>query len=216
LGLFSYGCAVSQFHFTPEHYLESMLEEIPDYMRLQEETARATADVDAAEILELGVGTGETARRVLDLHPGARLTGVDESPPMLERARTVVPGASLVVGRLQDPLPPYSYDLVVTALVVHHLTPAEKRDLFGRVAGVLRPGGRFVLADVVVPDDPADAVTPIEAGYDLPDRLDDQLGWLREAGLEPEVRWSSRDLAVVAATPLRASRASPDRARAAG
>jgi tRNA (cmo5U34)-methyltransferase len=205
-----------QYHFTPERYLDSMLEEIPDYVRLQEETVRATAGVDVADILELGVGTGETARRVLDLHPNATLTGVDESPPMLERARTVVPNASLVVARLQDPLPPYAYDLVLSALVVHHLTPAEKRDLFGRVAAVLRPGGRFVLADVVVPDDPADAVTPIEAGYDLPDRLDDQLGWLREAGFDPEVRWSSRDLAVVAATLLPASRASPDRARAAG
>jgi len=205
-----------QYHFTPERYLDSMLEEIPDYVRLQEETVRATTGVDVAEILELGVGTGETARRVLDLHPNATLTGVDESPPMLERARTVVPNASLVVARLQDPLPPYAYDLVLSALVVHHLTPAEKRDLFGRVAAVLRPGGRFVLADVVVPDDPADAVTPIEAGYDRPDRLVDQLGWLREAGFDPEVRWSSRDLAVVAATLLPASPASPDRARAAG
>jgi tRNA (cmo5U34)-methyltransferase len=189
-----------QFHFTPEHYLESMLEEIPEYVRLQEETARATAGVEAAEILELGVGTGETALRVLDLHPGARLTGIDESPPMLERARAIVPAATLVVGRLQDPLPPYRYDLVVSALVVHHLTPAEKRDLFARVADALRPRGRFVLADVVLPDDPADAVTPIEEGYDFPDSLAEQLDWLREAGLEPQVRWSSHDLAVVAAT----------------
>ena len=64
---------------------------------------------------------------------------------------------------------------------------------------MLEPGGRFVLADVVVPDDPADVVTPIEEGYDLPDRLEDQLDWLREAGFEPEVRWSHRDLAVIAA-----------------
>jgi tRNA (cmo5U34)-methyltransferase len=191
---------MNQFHFTPEHYLESIAAEIPAYERLQQETARATAGVEAREILELGTGTGETARRVLELHPGARLTGVDESPPMLERARELLRDASLVVARLQDPLPPRRYDLVVSALAVHHLTPAEKRDLFVRVAAVLRPGGRFVLADVVVPEDPADAVVPIEAGYDLPDRLDDQLEWLREAGFEPEVRWSERDLAVVAAT----------------
>ena len=85
---------------------------------------------------------------------------------------------------------------------MHHLTPTEKRDLFARVATVLRPGGIFVLADVVVPERPEDVVTPIEEGYDLPDRLDDQLGWLREAGLEPEVVWSARDLAVVRATRL--------------
>ena len=190
---------VEQFHFRPERYLDSMHDEMPEYDRLQDEAARAGAGIDAREILELGIGTGETARRVVAFHPDARLTGLDESPPMLERARETLPGATLVVGRLQDPLPPFRYDLVVSALAVHHLTPAEKRDLFARVAAVLEPGGRFVLADVVVPDDPADVVTPIEEGYDLPDRLEDQLDWLREAGFEPEVRWSHRDLAVIAA-----------------
>ena len=207
---------MNQFHFTPDEYLETIFDAVPGYQRLQEETARATADAAAHEILDLGTGTGETARRVLERHPGARVTGVDESPPMLERARTILPDATLVVARLQDPLPPFQYDLVVSALAVHHLTPAEKRDLFARVAAALRPGGLFVLADVIVPEDPADAVAPIEEGYDLPDRLDDQLGWLREAGFEPEVRWTSRDLAVVAAMPLRASPASPGRAPAAG
>ena len=153
------------------------------------------------EILELGIGTGETARRVLERHPDARLIGIDESPPMLERARPSLPAsADLRVGRLQDALPAGPFDAVVSALAVHHLTPAEKRDLFARVAAVLRPGGLFVLADVVVPERPEDVVTPIEEGYDLPDRLDDQLGWLREAGLEPEVVWAARDLAVVRAT----------------
>jgi tRNA (cmo5U34)-methyltransferase len=193
---------LGQFHFEPEGYLESMYAEVPGYDRLQTETARATAGGEVREILELGIGTGETARRVLEQHPDARLTGVDESPPMLERARELLPSATLVAARLQDPLPPYGYDLAVSALAVHHLTAAEKRDLFARVAAVLRPGSRFVLADVVVPEDPADAVVPIEAGYDRPDRLDDQLAWLRGAGFDPEVRWSERDLAVIAATRL--------------
>jgi tRNA (cmo5U34)-methyltransferase len=193
---------MSEFHFTPERYSELMHDEVPEYVRLQEETALATAGLDAREILELGVGTGETARHVLALHPNARLTGVDESPPMLERARQNLAEANLVLGRLQDPLPPIRFRLVVSALAVHHLAPVEKRELFARVAAALQPGGRFVLADVVVPEDPADIVTPIEAGYDFPDSLADQLEWLREAGFEPEVRWSSRDLAVVAATRL--------------
>jgi tRNA (cmo5U34)-methyltransferase len=193
---------MSEFHFTPERYSELIHDEVPEYERLQEETALATAGLDAREILELGVGTGETARHVLALHPNARLTGVDESPPMLERARQNLANANLVLGRLQDPLPPFRFGLVVSALAVHHLAPAEKRELFARVAAALQPGGRFVLADVVIPEDPADIVTPIEAGYDLPDSLADQLEWLREAGFEPEVRWSSRDLAVVAATRL--------------
>ena len=192
---------MGQYHFTPERYLDLMQEEVPDYETLQERTAAATGEAGLRDVLELGVGTGETARRVLERHPDARLVGIDESPPMLEQARASLPAsADLRTGRLQDALPAGPFDAVVSALAVHHLGPGEKRDLFARVEAVLRPGGVFVLADVVVPERPDDVVTPIEEGYDLPDRLDDQLGWLRAAGLAPEVVWSERDLAVVRAT----------------
>lgn len=70
---------------------------------------------------------------------------------------------------------------------MHHLDSAGKTDLFARVAERLRPGGRFVLGDVVVPDDPADAVTPIGGVYDQPSTVDDQVRWLAAVGLEAEV-----------------------------
>jgi tRNA (cmo5U34)-methyltransferase len=82
---------------------------------------------------------------------------------------------------------------------VHHLDARGKADLFARVAAVLVPGGRFVLADVVVPNDPADAVTPLDAGFDLPDSVSDQLQWLAEAGFRAEETWTRRDLAVLCA-----------------
>jgi SAM-dependent methyltransferase len=88
---------------------------------------------------------------------------------------------------------------VVSALAVHHLDAAGKADLFRRVAAVLRPGGRLVLGDVVVPDDPADVVTPIDGVYDKPSRADEQLRWLSDAGLAARVAWADRDLAVLIA-----------------
>jgi tRNA (cmo5U34)-methyltransferase len=189
---------VGQFHFTPEHYLELMHEEVPRYDELQEETAKATAGVEARDILELGTGTGETSRRVLALHPEARLTGLDVSAEMLAEAR--LPEADLRVGRLEDPLPEGPFDLVVSALAVHHLDAAGKRDLFRRILAVLRPGGRFVLGDVIVPERAEQAVTPLTPGFDLPDRLDDQLAWLAEAGFDPEPLWVASDLAVIRAS----------------
>ena len=60
-------------------------------------------------------------------------------------------------GRIEEPLPDGPFDLVASALCVHHLHDADKRELFGRVARVLAPGGLFVLGDVVVPVDPAAA-----------------------------------------------------------
>jgi tRNA (cmo5U34)-methyltransferase len=194
---------VTQWHWDPETYLANMLAEVPAYQELQEQAAAAT-DGDARTILELGIGTGETAQRVLARHPDARLVAIDSSPEMLERARAAVPDADLREAALQDPLPEGPFDLVVSALAVHHLDGAGKRDLFKRVAEVLAPDGRFVLADVVVPERDEDVVTPIDWEYDLPDRVDDQLDWLREAGLEAETVWAYKDLAV-----LRARRPTP-------
>ena len=118
---------------------------------------------------------------------------------MVAVAARALPSADVRVGRLEDALPPGPFDLVTSALAVHHLPPAGKQQLFRRVAEALGPHGRFVLADVVVPDDADDAVTPLEPGVDLPDPLDDQMGWLVEAGLAPTLVWQHRDLVVVAA-----------------
>jgi tRNA (cmo5U34)-methyltransferase len=191
---------MSEWEWDPDTYLAEMADEIPGYEELQEAVTAATLGIRARRVLELGTGTGETALRVRAGQPEAEWVGIDSSEAMLARARERLPDADLRLQRLEEELPAGPFDLVVSALAVHHLTPAEKRDLFARIAAVLRPGGRFVLADVIVPDDSADAVVPIEADYDLPDRLDDQLEWLREAGFEPEVRWRERDLAVIAAT----------------
>ncbi|HXY84954.1 MAG TPA: class I SAM-dependent methyltransferase [Gaiellaceae bacterium] len=191
---------MTQWHWDPETYLKNMLEELPTYPDLQDQTALAAAGIRAETILELGIGTGETARRVLARHPGAQLTAIDSSPQMLDRAGSAFPAADLRLARLEDPLPEGPFDLAYSALAIHHLDAAGKRDLFRRVAGVLRPGGCFVLADVVVPDDPADVVTPIDGVFDLPDRVSDQLAWLEDAGLDAEVQWSFKDLVVLRAT----------------
>ena len=193
---------MGQFHWDPDSYLTLMAQEVPDYERIQDETVAATRDLDVRTILELGTGTGETTRRVLAAHPRARLVGIDASEQMLAVAKDVfadAPAVALELSRLEDPLPAGTFELVVAALAVHHLDAAAKRDLFVRVAAALAPGGRFVLADVVIPVDPADAVTPIDEGYDMPDSVADQLAWLHAAGLNGAVSWAHRDLAVLTA-----------------
>ena len=187
-----------QFHFDPASYLETISAEVPAYDELQDAVAKATAGIHAERVLELGVGTGQTSRRVLGLHPEAKLVGIDESAGMLAVASADLI-ADLRVSRLEDPLPEGDFDLVVSALAVHHLDGPGKADLFARVAARLRPGGRFVLGDVVVPDDPADLVTPIDGAYDQPNTIDDQVRWLAAAGLDAKVVWTRQDLAVIVA-----------------
>ncbi len=187
-------------HFDPETYREMIRADVSDFDQLQERLV-AQSGSGARRILELGTGTGETARRLLARHTQATLVGIDASAPMLASARTLLPAGRvrLRVGRLQDPLPPGPFDLVASALCVHHLTGRQKADLFRRIREVLAPGGRFVLADVVVPEDPADAVAPLTAGYDKPSLVAEQLRWLSAAGLRARVPWSSGDLALVVA-----------------
>jgi tRNA (cmo5U34)-methyltransferase len=175
-----------------------MREEVPDYERLQDEAVAATGTA-ARRVLELGTGTGETARRVLARHPAAVLLGVDASAEMLGHARAALPAdrVDLRVGRLEDPLPEGRFDLVVSVLTVHHLDGRGKAELFARAAAILAPGGRLVVGDVVVPLEAGDAVTPIDGDYDTPDSVSDQLSWIAAAGLLPSLQWAHRDLAVV-------------------
>jgi tRNA (cmo5U34)-methyltransferase len=192
---------MTQFHFDPATYLDMIRAELGRYDDLQEAVATATQDSNPERILDLGTGTGETARRVLDLHPHARLVGIDVSEQMLAVARGTLPRdrAELRVAKLEDPLPSGPFQLVVSALAVHHLPPEGKRDLFARIAVELSDDGIFVMGDVVIPELPEDAVAPLTPDFDMPDRVDDQLLWMGEAGFAAEVVWSWKDLAVVRA-----------------
>ena len=195
----------TNFHFDPDTYLAMIREEVPDYDTLQSEIGRLVRESNAADaprVLDLGGGTGSTSRAVLDARPGATVVLVDENPSMLAVARDFLPAANIeqtVVADLADPLPDGPFDLVVSALAVHHLESAQKRALFASVRDLLAPGGRLALADVVVPVDPADAVTPLSPGYDMPDSAADLLGWLRAAGFTADTVWARRDLAVFVA-----------------
>jgi len=190
---------MADMEWNPDLYLREIRIEIPLFDDFQDAVAEATVGVEARAVLELGIGTGETARRMHALHPEASWTGVDASRAMLDRARDTLPDADLRLSRLQDPLPAGPFDLVVSALAVHHLDADEKRDLFRRVAESLRPGGWFVLGDVVVPERPEDAQIEIDWVVDLPDRAADQLAWLSHAGFDAELVWSHLDLAVLKA-----------------
>jgi tRNA (cmo5U34)-methyltransferase len=189
---------LQDYDFTLDSYLSMMREAVPGYDRFEAATVAATG-TEATTILELGTGTGETARGVLEKHPDAHLTSIDASPGMVRVARENLPGdrAEVILGRLEDPLPRGPFDLIVSALAVHHLEGRDKADLFRRVAAVLASGGHFVLADVVDPVDPSYVVTHIDPEVDHPSTLDENIAWLKGAGLFPEVTYSDRDLVVI-------------------
>ncbi len=161
------------------------------------------------EVLDLGAGTGLLSSLLAATVPGLRLTLVDAAPKMLAgaAARLSADGVAhrVVVADLADPLPAGRYDAVVSALAIHHLDHAGKRDLYRRVASVLVPGGVFVNAEQVAGPTPeldqryhevwlaqtaalgSDAAEIAAAeqrmACDRPAPVGEQCGWLVEAGL---------------------------------
>lgn len=188
----------------PDRY-DEVVESVPGYEELQRAAIDASASGSRVEqVLELGVGTGETSQRLLAAHPTAHLVGIDASAAMLGAARASLPAerVTLSLGRIEDPLPDAHFDLVVSVLAVHHLTDPDKAALFGRVRRVVADGARFVLGDVVVPRDPTRALVELEDGVDLPAPIDAQVTWLRQAGFDASVVWERDDLAVFLAVAI--------------
>jgi tRNA (cmo5U34)-methyltransferase len=102
-------------------------------------------------VLDLGAGTGMLSAYVARRHPDVSLVLLDGAAPMLAEAqRLLAPReVTVLVADLREAFPPGPYDAVVSALAIHHLDDAAKRDLFARVLEVLEPGGAFVNAEQV-------------------------------------------------------------------
>ena len=66
---------------------------------------------------------------------------------------------------------------------------------------MLRPAGRFVLCDVIVPENDVATPIPLEEGVDLPDTVHDQLRWLADVDLDASVVFVEDDVAILRAEP---------------
>jgi SAM-dependent methyltransferase len=106
-----------------------------------------------ASVVELGCGSGITARRLTDA--GHDVLGIDQSPALIALARERAPNARFAVGSfVSEPLPECDAVLAIGE-VLNYLfdegnTRAALPALFARVHAALRPGG-VLLFDLAGP-----------------------------------------------------------------
>ncbi len=166
---------------------------------------------DPTRVLDLACGDGRLAAVVLGARPSiSEVIAVDRSEPMLAKARERFaddPRVEVRAGDLADPLGPLGrFDLIVSGFAIHHLDHPGKQRLFAEVAAQLNPGGTFANLEVVASATPelhAEFRRAIGRAADDPEDLlapvDDQLGWMRDAGLvQVDCLWRWRGFALLA------------------
>ena len=109
-------------------------------------------------VLDLGLGEGTLASRVLASLPTVHLTGIDASPEMLDRARERLAEHDDRIELLEADLtglhPPGPLVAAYSSLTLHNLERPEKSALLERLRKRLAPGGPFIWADLIRHDDP--------------------------------------------------------------
>ncbi|MEC1721490.1 class I SAM-dependent methyltransferase [Schinkia azotoformans] len=160
-------------------------------------------------VLDIGAGTGLLSSLILEKYPDAEMTLIDISEKMFDVAKERLSYFSNVKYILND-YTTYDFDgefdIIVSALSIHHLTETEKKNLYKKVFSMLKKGGLFINADQVLGQTPfieslykSDWSQKIEssgltqgelaAAYertklDKMSTLGDQLNWLQESGFE--------------------------------
>lgn len=167
------GCGASCCDSSPALYDPALLQEVPEAATLASlgcGNPLLLADLKPGEVvLDLGSGGGIdvllSARRV---GPTGKAYGLDMTDEMLELARrnarqAGVTNVEFLQGEIEAiPLPSASVDVVISNCVIN--LSADKRTVLAEAFRVLKPGGRFAVADVVV------------QGAPLPERVRQALG----------------------------------------
>lgn len=117
-------------------------------------------------VLDLACGSGRFLAQTMRAFPRLQAIGMDLSPQYCEAARQAVSPwkqVDIMTGAAEKiPLDDCSLDLVFSIYLFHELPPRIRRQVFGEIARVLKPGARFIFTDSVQLGDAPDADRMVE------------------------------------------------------
>jgi tRNA (cmo5U34)-methyltransferase len=101
-------------------------------------------------ILDLGAGTGLLTKYLINYFPQASFTLVDISESMLEVAKSHFEknnNINFIISDYSKKLPDKKFDLIASALSIHHLENDKKKNLYKMIFQNLEKGGYFINLD---------------------------------------------------------------------
>lgn len=132
----------------------------PLVMELITQAAR-TATPHARTVLDIGCGAGNNTLKLLTMFNRLDCDMVDLSRPMLERAQQRISAINRGTVRLFQEdirtanLPEGHYDIIMAAMVLHHLRDdRDWEDTFQKLYDLTAPGGSIWIADFVSHENP--------------------------------------------------------------
>lgn len=125
------------------------------YTNYDEVIERTSEKIFPGRIVEIGIGTGNLARRIIEKNcDEIDYIGVDQSINMLKQAKKKCPEAKLRIGTfLKLPLSDNIADTIVTSYAFHHCKENEKVLAIAEMNRVLKKNGRIVITDLMFKDD---------------------------------------------------------------
>jgi ubiquinone/menaquinone biosynthesis C-methylase UbiE len=118
--------------------------------RVQQAVLKLADDQTPTAILDIGCGTGRLLRKAQTRWPNTQLTGIDPAQAMIDQAKPLFPEGRFYVAMAESiPLPDASIDLAFSTMSFHHWS--NQKTAITEISRVLRPGGKFILADIVLP-----------------------------------------------------------------
>lgn len=120
------------------------------YDEVLEEIRRKILHHGAKTVVDIGCGTGNLCG---ELSTGIEVTGIDQSPEMLARAKEKYPSMKLKLGNfLDEPEWEQKADVVVTTYALHSLSKEEKQQAIRNMLTYLKADGKILIADFMFLD----------------------------------------------------------------